>query len=71
MDDFVTNKHPVANWAFGEKNDETGFKRAEFTYSSSSTFCGCPSALRRALVMLELPCPPIKLCSSLLAKAMS
>lgn len=39
------------------------------TDSSSSIFCGCASMLRRALV--ELPFPPIRLCSSCLAKEMS
>lgn len=41
------------------------------TDSSSSMFCGCASMLRRALAFLELPCPPIRLCSSCLAKGMS
>lgn len=41
------------------------------TDSSSSMFCGCASTLRWLLVILELPFPPIRLCSSCLAKEMS
>lgn len=41
------------------------------TDSSSSIFCGCASMLRRDLVILELPFPPIRLCSSFLVKEMS
>lgn len=60
--------HSVTNiklWAYGGK------KWRLCTDSSSSMFCGCASMLRRALVILELPFPPIRLCSSCLAKEMS